>query len=176
MPIKFFAVPALDPGDIEHDMNRFVRSHRVVTIDRKLVTVNERPVWCLAVEYVENGVPNQSNGGTVGGNFQRPRIDYRETLAPADFAVFSKLRDVRKQISEQEGIPVFAVFTNEQLAAVAQKRPQTKTALQEIEGVGAGKSTRYGERLLEVLQTFPSAEPVAVVPTPAEAPFAAATP
>ncbi len=176
MPIKFFAVQALDPGDVENDINRFTRTHRTVSIDRKLVTVNDRPVWCLCVEYVENGVPTTSGGRQGGGDFQRPRIDYRETLSPADFAVFSKLRDERKAISEQEGIPVFAVFTNEQLAAVAQKRPQTKTALQEIEGVGVGKSTRYGERLLEVLLTFPPAELVASIPTSTEAPFATTTP
>ena len=132
-------------------------------------------MWCLAVEYVENGVPQANSGG---GEFQRPRVDYKQTLAPADFAVFSKLRDVRKQISEQEGIPVFAVFSNEQLAAFAQKRPQTRTALQEIDGVGAGKGNRYGERMLEVLLTFPPAEAGAAIPTPApaEVPFATAAP
>ena len=49
----------------------------------------------------------------------KQRVDYKEVLSPADFALFAKLRDWRKATAEQEGIPVYAVLTNEQLAAIA---------------------------------------------------------
>jgi hypothetical protein len=41
MPIKLFSVPALDPGSGEHDVNQFCAQHRVVSIERRLVTVQD---------------------------------------------------------------------------------------------------------------------------------------
>lgn len=155
MPIKFFAVPALEPAEIEDELNKFVRSHRTVSIERKLVTVGERPVWCLAVEYVERMAPL----GT-GTDPAKNRIDYKQILEPAAFAVFSKLRELRKQIAEQEAVPVYAVLTNEQLAAIAQKRPKSLAELQQIEGIGDGRCGRYGERVLGLLATLPEPVPV----------------
>ena len=45
----------------------------------------------------------------------------------------------------------YAVFTNEQLAAIAQQRPQSRTALQTIDGIGAAKSEKYGAEFLAVV-------------------------
>jgi hypothetical protein len=45
-------------------------------------------------------------------------VDYKEVMNEADFAVFSRLRDLRKVIAEKEAVPAYAIFTNEQLAAM----------------------------------------------------------
>jgi hypothetical protein len=66
-------------------------------------------LWALAVEYLE-GPALSGPGKTRGG---KPRVDYKEVLSPADFALFAKLRDWRKTTAEKEGIPVYAVLTNE---------------------------------------------------------------
>ena len=42
------------------------------------------------------------------------------------------------------GIPVYAVVTNAQLAQIAEKKPQTITALGQIEGIGQGKCEKFG--------------------------------
>lgn len=152
MPIKFFAVPALEPGEIENDLNRFVRAHRVVSIERHLVLPADRPVWCLAVEYVEHA-PALGQAGDPTKN----RVDYKQILEPGVFAVFSRLRELRKQIAEQEAVPVYAVLTNEQLATIAQKRPKSLAELQQVDGIGEGKAGRYGERVLGLLATLPVA-------------------
>ena len=47
-----------------------------------------------------------------------PKIDYKEVLNEVDFAVFARLRDLRKVISDKEAIPAYSIFTNEQLAAM----------------------------------------------------------
>lgn len=50
---------------------------------------------------------------------QKPRrTDYREILSPSEFALFAKLRELRKWLAAQEGVPVYAVLTNEQMAAL----------------------------------------------------------
>ncbi|MEL3910416.1 MAG: HRDC domain-containing protein [Treponema sp.] len=51
--------------------------------------------------------------------------DYKEVLKPDVFELFSYLRDERKKLAEQAGIPVYAVVTNAQLAQIAEKKPKT---------------------------------------------------
>ena len=40
-------------------------------------------------------------------------------------------------------MPVYAVLTNEQLAAVAKKPPASASALREVEGIGEAKAGKY---------------------------------
>ncbi len=70
---------------------------------------------------------------------------------PEEFEVFSRLRDWRKAVAEKEGVPVYVVLTNEQLAQMVQKKVNTKTGLKEIEGVGDPRVEKYGESLLALL-------------------------
>lgn len=156
MPMKFFAIPALDPSGAEEELNRFLRGHRTVSLTRQLVTAEVRAVWCVAIEYLD-GVPQRIDAATGADPGRKNRVDYKDVLNPADFALFSKLREVRKQLAEADGLPVYAVFTNEQMAQVAQLRPRTPSALQAIEGIGEAKTARYGARLLEVVE--PKVEP-----------------
>ena len=43
---------------------------------------------------------------------------------------------MRKELAEKEGVPAYALFTNEQLAEMVQRRVGSLTAMKEIEGVG----------------------------------------
>ena len=45
-----------------------------------------------------------------------PEVDYREVLKPEEFEMFSRLREWRKALAEKEGVPVYTLLTNEQLA------------------------------------------------------------
>jgi ribonuclease D len=67
--------------------------------------------------------------------------------------VFAKLRDVRKRISERDGVPLYAVATNEQLAEMARRRVTAKAGLREIVDFGAARIRKYGNEFLQVLAT-----------------------
>src|SRR4051794_14851410 len=82
----------------------------------------------------------------------RNNVDYRERLKPEDFAVFARLRDLRKEIAQAEAVPVYTVFTNEQLAQMVQMRATTRAALEQIAGVGDARIEKYGARVLEFLR------------------------
>ena len=58
---------------------------------------------------------------------------------------------MRKEIAQVEGVPVYTIFTNEQLAQMVQSRATTKAALEKIAGVGDARIEKYGGRMLEVL-------------------------
>ncbi len=138
----------MNPEAAETDLNIFLRTHRVLTVRKELVnTQSESPSWAIAVEYLE-GVPSRAG--------KTPSIDYREVLNEADFEVFRRLRDLRKELAEAEGKPVYTIFTNAQLAEMVQRKVDSLTGLKDIEGVGDAKVEKYGERFLEVMKEIPA--------------------
>lgn len=151
MQMSFYAIPARGDGGLQEDLNRFLRSHRVLTVHREFVAQGDNSFWALAVEYLEGPAPSGSGAGAGDGRGGKQRVDYKEVLSAEDFALFAKLRDWRKATAEQEGIPVYAVLTNEQLAAIASKRPETVGQLRDIEGIGEGKAGKYGDGVLAIV-------------------------
>lgn len=89
-------------------------------------------------------------GRTFAG---KSKVDYREVLSPEDFAVYAKLREARKQIAQQEAVPIYTVFTNEQLAQMVQGRATSRAELEKIMGVGDARLEKYGARMLETLKS-----------------------
>jgi superfamily II DNA helicase RecQ len=91
--------------------------------------------------------------GVAGAEKSRsgPKVDYKEVLNEADFALFCTLRDVRKALSEKEAVPAYSIFTNEQLAAMVTQKAVTAASLETIPGVGAARVEKYGAAFLAVL-------------------------
>ena len=162
MPLKFFTVPAFDPAAAEAEINAFLGRHRIVAIDRRWVEDRTNSFWAVCIDYLAGG-SNESRRGLPPA---RNRIDYKQVLSPDEFAVFSQLREFRKEIAQAEAVPVYAVFTNEQLAQAVQQKCRTAADLKRIEGIGEARIEKYSERLLAILSTLPempdapSGEPV----------------
>jgi superfamily II DNA helicase RecQ len=160
MRLEFFAIPALDPEPAEEVLNRFLTTHRVVEVERRLVEDGSASFWAVCVCWVAGRAPlSAASDGAKKG-----RIDYREVLPADEFALYDRLRTLRKQQAEVEGLPPFAVFTNEQLAEMVRKRVTTTVALAAIDGIGEARLSRYGEAVLGILRegvprlTSPSGE------------------
>ncbi len=66
---------------------------------------------------------------------RRGRVDYRDILPAEEFAVFAKLRALRKAHAEREGVPLFAIFTNEHLADMVRHRLVSLEDLRGLDGV-----------------------------------------
>ena len=118
MLLRFFTVPIHDGDEAAEELNRFLGAHRIVAIDRQFVQDGPNSAWALCVTYVQasNRPPSAKRG----------KIDYREVLSEPDFAVFAQLRALRKTLADKEGVPAYALFTNEQLAEMVQRRVRTR--------------------------------------------------
>jgi superfamily II DNA helicase RecQ len=151
MPFRFFTVPVRSIAEAEAEHNPFLGSHKVLAVDRQWVDQGANSFWAVCVHYlVEGGTassPKLLNG--------RSRVDYKEILAPAEFEVFPRLRGLRKEIATREAIPIYTVFTNEQLARFVQLRCRTRADLGRVDGVGEARVEKYAEKLLEFLTTLP---------------------
>ena len=120
-------------------MNAFLRSHRVLKVNRELVQRESAPCWAVCVEYMEGPVASGPSGRGGQRNDDR-KVDYKAMLSEGDFAVFSLLRDLRKTLAEAEGVPVYAVFTNEQLAKFAQSGRRARLTWQRSKGLAMPRS------------------------------------
>jgi superfamily II DNA helicase RecQ len=145
MPFKMIAVSIRDPGQAEEEWNAFLRSHRVLSVERRFAEDGASSFWCFCIDYLDR------DGSSRGAAFNRGKIDYKEVLSPEEFAVFAKLRDLRKELAQAESVPMYTIFTNEQLAKIVQARVKSKAELEKIAGIGDARVGKYGKRVLELL-------------------------
>lgn len=158
MKYRFFAVSALNPEVGEDALNLFCAGHRVVAVEKQFIADGDRSFWSICVGY-------QDSGAEIPAQQRRPRVDYRAILSEEDFAVYVVLRNLRKELADKEGVPAYALFTNEQLADMVRRRVDSVTALAELDGIGAARVEKYGEAFVAALR-----EAFAKAPPPADAP------
>ncbi|MGE0681674.1 MAG: HRDC domain-containing protein [Candidatus Binatia bacterium] len=151
MKMQFFTIPIRDPQRATDELNAFLASHRVVHTERQFVVDGANSLWSICISYVEGEARPASPGK------RNQKVDYREILPEADFALFVKLRTLRKELADRDGVPVYTLFTNEQLAEMVRKRTSSLANLGNISGVGAARVEKYGEAFLRVLQEHASA-------------------
>ena len=144
MKYQFFVIPAQNPASAQEELNSFCAGCQVLNIDKAFVVNGDGSFWSVCVTW--------NDGSSEVTKRQKPRVDYREILNEKDFAVFVKLRTLRKNIADKQGVPVFALFSNEQLATMVQKRIITKNNFGAIEGVGKSRLEKYGEAFLGLLR------------------------
>ena len=145
MAFKFFTIPIRDAGAAEAELNAFLRSHRVLVVERRWVDQGQDSFWSFCVDYLDGPYETPRDQSKKRGK------DYRDELSPDDFAVFAKLRELRKEIGQTEGVPVYTIFTNEQLAQMVQKQVRAKSDLEKITGIGEARIDKYGARFLDLL-------------------------
>lgn len=155
MAYKFFRVSAQNLNPAAHELNRFLRSHSVDSVERHFVGQGEASFWLFCVEYQEQpigGTGAASEAGTgSAGTRRKERVDYRDLLDDDDFQVYVGLKQLRQEIANEEKLAIYLIFTNEHLAKIAETRPRTKEDLKKIEGLGQARVDKYGERVLQWL-------------------------
>ena len=62
------------------------------------------------------------------------------------------LKDLRKKIAKQNGLPPYVIFQDQSLDAMATTYPISIEELINIPGVGPGKAKRYGEEFVKVIK------------------------
>lgn len=139
MQVSLFSVA---PGDSRalDDLNRCLRGHRVLTLDRHC----DAGVWSFCVTWQ----PGAAEA------LPAEKVDYKAVLDAPTFALFSKLREVRKALAEKENLPPYAVFTNEQLAEVARRRCAVPAEMGKIDGIGTARVEKYGAAVVAAISDY----------------------
>jgi superfamily II DNA helicase RecQ len=75
----------------------------------------------------------------------------RPELEGSDAELFQRLKQLRRKLAEDLGVPAYVVFTDATLLAMAERKPTSEAELLTVSGVGLTKLARYGEQFLRVL-------------------------
>jgi ATP-dependent DNA helicase RecQ len=82
------------------------------------------------------------------------KANVREDLAPGNLALWEALRECRRRLATEQGVPPYVIFHDATLHAMAEQRPESTDALSLISGVGEKKLERYGDEFLAVVRGF----------------------
>lgn len=139
MQIKLFTIPIGDSGAAVEDMNRFLRGNKILEVENQLISNENGAYWCFCVRYIEKDLSQ------IAYSDNKTKVDYKQTLDEATFQKFSELRAIRKKVAADEGIPAFAVFTDEELAALAKLETITQKTMLSVKGIGDKKVERFAK-------------------------------
>lgn len=92
---------------------------------------------------------------------QRPKLSQTQasiSLGPEDMVLCDKLRQWRKALAQERGVPAYCVLTNRSIEQIAVSRPQTVKALQMIPGIGPDKTRAYGQSVIRIVNEFQANE------------------
>jgi superfamily II DNA helicase RecQ len=140
MQIKLFTIPIGDSGRALDEMNKFLRTNKILEVHDQLVSNRNGACWCFCVRYIERA-SNPVNGNKI-------KVDYRKVLDDETFKKFSRLREIRKRVAADEGIPAFAVFTDEELADLAKQDTITEKGMLSVKGIGDKKVERFSRHFI----------------------------
>ena len=141
MQVKTFVINPLCSEQAEEEANRFLRSHRILQLDRQYDA--ERGCWVLLATYQEGGALQD-----VQQAQRTQKKDYRELLSEEAFARFARYRDIRREVSQRQGVPPYVVFTDEELAKLSEHERLTVALMQQIQGIGQQRVKKYGQFFL----------------------------
>jgi ATP-dependent DNA helicase RecQ len=74
--------------------------------------------------------------------------------APLDDGLFQALKELRRQLAAEAGVPAYIVFSDASLRDMCRKAPRSLGAFAEVTGVGEVKLERYGGVFIELIKKY----------------------
>ncbi|MFA5556549.1 MAG: DNA helicase RecQ [Flavobacteriaceae bacterium] len=81
-------------------------------------------------------------------------ISASKNAVVADEQLMVYLKDLRKKVAKQLGLPPFVIFQDPSLEDMALKYPITIEELSNVHGVGEGKAKKYGKEFVELIAKY----------------------
>jgi superfamily II DNA helicase RecQ len=147
---RSFFISPFGEASVTDELNKFLQANRIINVEKRLIDGERGTGWIFLVEFSSD---KKTPADTPS------RIDYKEVLTGQEFAVFEKIRTLRKELADKLALPVYAVCTNEQLAAMVKSMPASLSELGKIPGIGEAKLKQFGRQFVDLLNTLKIAKP-----------------
>ncbi len=85
---------------------------------------------------------------------EEPDEGNNNTVSVADPVLLEMLKDLRKKVAKQKGVPPFVVFQDPSLEDMALKYPITIQELTNVHGIGEGKAKKYGGEFVKLISRY----------------------
>ena len=140
MKIKIFTCNAFTQEEELKELNSFLGSAKVLEVNSNFFCLGNAAYWTYSVKYLEQQQI-----------YNKEKVDYKKILSKEQFDLFSELRIFRKQMSEIEAVPAYAVFTDEELSHISCLEKIDESSVISVKGIGQKRFEKYGNKLIEYL-------------------------
>jgi ATP-dependent DNA helicase RecQ len=145
----------------EHDERFWMALIRQVLVDGLLMkdieTYGIMKITDKGLEYLENPTSfmmSEDHEYTDGDD--ETIVTAARTSTVADENLMVMLKDLRKKVAKNLGVPPFVVFQDPSLEDMALKYPISIEELSGVHGVGEGKAKKYGKDFVELIARYVS--------------------
>ena len=80
------------------------------------------------------------------------RVEAKQRKISDDSDLLLKLKNLRKEIAEREGLPPYIIFHDSSLKDMCRVQPQSREEMLRVSGVGELKYSRYGGEFLDLIK------------------------
>ncbi len=74
--------------------------------------------------------------------------------ASTDPVLFDMLKELRKDVAREKGLPPFVIFLENSIEDMATHYPTTLDELERIQGVSKGKAIRFGKKFVKLIEKY----------------------
>ncbi len=129
MQFKLFTLPVANAEPCEQELNKFLRSHRVLQVERHFCP-DRGGYWSLMVEYMDGDPVAECPPA-----HRNEKRDFREGLSDEEKKRYDQFKVIRRELAKDKAIPAYLIFTNEELAILAQLPALTEETIRSVKGV-----------------------------------------
>ncbi|MCF7855365.1 MAG: DNA helicase RecQ [Candidatus Pacebacteria bacterium] len=97
---------------------------------------------------------------------QKKKDTQKHLDRPGNTELFERLRQLRRELAEQQDVPPFVIFSDRSLREMTQLFPTSEREMRAVTGVGDTKWRAYGEAFSNVISDFLEAHPDVTPPGP----------
>jgi len=153
MQIKTFILPVLSAESSEEALNKFLRSHRVLQLERHFCSENSG-YWAILVEYVDGDLTD-----SVPPAHRRDRQNAAQDLNDDEKQRYEVYRQVRSTLATKNAVPAYLIFTNEELATLAKLPELNETTIKEVKSIAPSRLKAYIEHFYTATNAEESRKP-----------------
>ncbi len=90
---------------------------------------------------------------------KRARGQVAAATGPFNEELFDRLRDLRKDLASEQGVPPYVIFTDRTLHEMARFFPAAESEMLQLTGVGEKRAAQFGRRFMDAIREFREARP-----------------
>jgi ATP-dependent DNA helicase RecQ len=126
-------------------IDKNIENYGLLGINERGLAFLEKPfLVTVTLDHDYNSGEDDDEGPVVAG----------KGSGAADEELFSMLKDLRKKVAKQHGLPPFVVFQDPSLEDMSVHYPISIEEMQNISGVGVGKAKKFGQPFVELIARY----------------------
>jgi len=128
-----------------------------LTPKSKELLFNGKQIFMKITKTTKDDTPSEKTS-TKKSSTNHNKTKDESTVYEISYELLKKLKEVRMQIANKQGVPAFVIFADSSLIDMCRRMPITNDEFLKISGVGKYKLDKYGKEFLKIINEFKNTE------------------